>query len=250
MSEDKEKKQTNLEKIDEAERLQPENLTRAQKVVRVFDRFGDLFMLNIMFVVSCIPIFTIGAALTALYTVTNKMVKNEEGPVSQEYWRAFKVNFKEATKIWLIMMLIIAALVGQYLYILFNENQISKYLIIILGFEFIIMCFEMPLLFPLVARYKNTTGAMIKNSLFIALSNIGTWFRMFFIWMVPVVVYLMRPNLFFYTWYLWGLILTSLLAYTCSMTLVKLYEKLEAPKEEASSDDTSDEDESDDENDE
>ena len=232
MSDNKEKKQTNLERIDEEEKLQPENLTRAQKVVAVFDRFGDLFMLNIMFVVSCIPIFTIGAAVTALYTVTNKMVKNEEGPVAHEYWKAFKSNFKEATKIWLIMMLIIAAMVGQYLYIVFNENQVSKYLIIILGFEFIIMCFELPLLFPLVARYKNTTGAMIKNSLLISLSNLGTWFRMFFIWMVPVVVYLMRPNLMFYTWYLWGLILTSLLAYTCSMTLVKLYAKLEAPKEE------------------
>ena len=46
-------------------------------IIKALERFGDLFALNLTFILSCIPVITIGASVTALFTMTNKMVRNE-----------------------------------------------------------------------------------------------------------------------------------------------------------------------------
>ena len=207
-------------------------LSRAQKFFKVFDKLGDLFFLNLYFVFTCIPIITIGASFTALYTVTNKMSEDEEGPVRQEYFAAFKSNFKQSTAIWLIDLLYIASMTVQYYYYMTHEDQIAKFLFILIGFEFILFAFAYPLQFPLAARYENTTLNIIKNALILSVVNLGLWFRMFFIWMFPVALYYLRPNFLLYTWYLWFMLFTAVLAYACSMFLVKFYKKLENREEE------------------
>ena len=45
---------------------------------RALDKLGSLFILNMLTLVCSIPIFTIGAAFTAMYYVTMKMVRDEE----------------------------------------------------------------------------------------------------------------------------------------------------------------------------
>ena len=70
-----------------------------------------------------------------------------------------------------------------------------------------------------------------KNALVFSLAYLGTWFRMFFIWVFPAVLYWLNPKIFIYTWFIWALFLTAFFAYACSVFLVKFYEKLEAPKE-------------------
>ena len=116
-------------KFDDEEEKE-EVLTFPQKLLKMFQRFGDLFFLNVYFTISCIPIITIGAAFTALYTVTNKMVNNEEGPIHQTYIKAFKENFKPATIIWLIDLAYIGMMVLEYIYCMGHTDQISKVLFI------------------------------------------------------------------------------------------------------------------------
>ena len=56
----------------------------------------DLAILNILWFICCIPIITIGASTSALYSVTLKMVRNEEGEIAKSFFAAFKSNFKES----------------------------------------------------------------------------------------------------------------------------------------------------------
>ena len=42
-------------------------------VMRVLGRLGDIIILNMIFVVGCIPVITIGTSLSALYAVAMKM---------------------------------------------------------------------------------------------------------------------------------------------------------------------------------
>ena len=62
----------------------------------------------------CIPVFTIGAATTALYYTVNKSIKNDRGYASSEFFSAFKSNFKQSTVIWLIFLAIYALLGFDY----------------------------------------------------------------------------------------------------------------------------------------
>ena len=62
--------------------------------MRFLTKMADLIILNILYMICCIPIVTIGAASTALYTVSMKAVKNEESYIIRGYFKAFKENFK------------------------------------------------------------------------------------------------------------------------------------------------------------
>ena len=59
-------------------------------IVRALNKICDMVCLNVLWLICCIPVFTIGASTTALYTVMLKMVKNEEGYIFRGFFKAFK----------------------------------------------------------------------------------------------------------------------------------------------------------------
>ena len=81
------------------------------KFSQIMGRVFDLMMLNIIFLIMCIPIVTIGANFTAMYYVTLKMIKNEETYIFRTYWKSFRENFKQATAIWLILLAVLIVLI-------------------------------------------------------------------------------------------------------------------------------------------
>ena len=75
-------------------------------VVRALGKIFDLMCLNILWLVCSIPVITVGASTTALYTVVLKMVKNEEGYILKDFLKAFKSNFKQSTIAWIMILMI------------------------------------------------------------------------------------------------------------------------------------------------
>ena len=69
-------------------------------------KVADLCMLNLLCIACCIPVVTAGASLTALYYVTLKMVRNEEAYIFRSFFKSFKENFKQATIINVIMLIV------------------------------------------------------------------------------------------------------------------------------------------------
>ena len=62
-------------------------------VISGMSRIFDMMCLNVLWLVCSLPIFTIGASTTAMYTVMLKVVKNEEGYIVKGFFKAFKENF-------------------------------------------------------------------------------------------------------------------------------------------------------------
>src|SRR5699024_4265371 len=75
-------------------------------VVRALGKIFDLMCLNILWLVCSIPVITVGASTTALYTVVLKMVKNEEGYILKDFLKAYKSNFKQSTIAWIMILMI------------------------------------------------------------------------------------------------------------------------------------------------
>ena len=71
-------------------------------VTRALSRICDMMCLNVVWIVCCLPIVTIGASTTALYSVMLKMVKNEEGYIFRSFFKAFKENFRQSTILWIL----------------------------------------------------------------------------------------------------------------------------------------------------
>ena len=73
-------------------------------VWRFIGKFGDLIILNILWLVCSIPVITIGASTTAVYYVTLKLARDDDGYTIRSFFKSFKENFKQSTVIWLILL--------------------------------------------------------------------------------------------------------------------------------------------------
>ena len=76
------------------------------KFFEALGKISNTVILNLLCIVSCIPIITIGASVTATYFVAMQIVKDEESYIIKEFIKRFKENFIISTKIWIIMMII------------------------------------------------------------------------------------------------------------------------------------------------
>ena len=176
------------------------------KFSQVLLKIAHCCYLNLLWILCSIPVFTIGASTTALYYVTLKMAKNEEGRLAATFFRAFRENFRQATVLWLILLGagVVLGGDGYILYHLFRTSTGSVAVIWTLLFALVIatgvayaivLCY----VFPLVASVVNTNAAMLKNSFFIGTHYLfctilvfAIHFAMFFI-----VIRLFTPMLIF-----------------------------------------------------
>ena len=70
-------------------------------------KVSDTIIINILFVICSIPIVTIGASITALYSVSMKITRDEDIYAAKEFIKQFKQNFKQSTIIWIILLVMI-----------------------------------------------------------------------------------------------------------------------------------------------
>ncbi len=124
----------------------------------------DMMLLTILWAVTSIPIVTIGASTTALYSVMLKLAQDKEGYVVRAYFGAFMENFKQSTIAWLIMLVIGIVLTGD-LYIC-NKlgTSVAKMLFIAFVVIAIIYLMIITYLFPILAKCITT----IKKAFFFA----------------------------------------------------------------------------------
>lgn len=80
------------------------------KPVVYMSKFFDMVLLNVIFVISCIPIVTIGAACTALYYTCVKVIRRDRSKLWKEYKQSFVDNFKTSVGIWIPLVLTETAL--------------------------------------------------------------------------------------------------------------------------------------------
>ena len=77
-------------------------------------RLADLIILNLLWIVFCIPVVTIGASTTAMYRVTLNMVRGEGSGVVRMFWDAFRLNLKQAVLIFLILLIPVLLVVYEF----------------------------------------------------------------------------------------------------------------------------------------
>ena len=152
-------------------------------------RAADLMILNIVFIICCLPVVTIGASLTALHYVTLKMVRNEESYIVKSFFKSFKQNFKQATIINLIMLLF-----GGLLYLDLNIiNNMSGSMASVLHVLFItfgIVYFVIFLyLYPILAKFYNTIKHTFRNAFLMSIRHLPYTVLMALITAAPVAIF-------------------------------------------------------------
>ncbi len=65
-----------------------------------------VFLLSLLFIVTSIPIFTVGASAVAMYSVLLKLIREKEFKLLGDYFTSFVKNFGKATIIWIICLIL------------------------------------------------------------------------------------------------------------------------------------------------
>ena len=139
---------------------------------KILTGLTNLIIVNLVFIITCIPLITIGASITALYRITVSIVAGDNPAVLREYFKSLKYNFVKST-LFFLLYLALGAFFGFEIYMvrtMMAENmqwvQYPAYFFIFAVFAS--ACYA----FPLIAWFEESFKQVLKNSLLIALTNL------------------------------------------------------------------------------
>lgn len=136
---------------------------------RLMDKMLHLLWLNLLWFLCCLPIFTIGAATTALYSVTLKYAKNQEGYITHDFLQSFKDNFFQSTLVWFVMAGIGIFLGLDLIVYLRSSDSIPNLLLMTAFFASILIYIFVNLyVYAIIASFRNTTRQCLKNALILS----------------------------------------------------------------------------------
>lgn len=141
-------------------------------IIRFLSRLFDLILLNILFIASCIPIVTIGAAVSATYQVVFKIIDKKDPYIVKSYFHAFKENMKQATLLWALIALA-GICINAFLFVIYNVlgKKFEFLQIFVCLLVFVILSVAV-YAFPLLSRYQCGMKQLLKNSIFLSITNI------------------------------------------------------------------------------
>lgn len=140
-------------------------------VWRFIGNIADMFLLSVFWYLTCIPVFTLGSGTTALYYVTLKLTSNQEGYTTSSFWRSFKSNFKQATVIWILFLLIGGVLGIDLYWSLASGSSLAVSVLPAFGIVALLYFICLTFMFPLLARCENSTKALLKMCFAMSVRN-------------------------------------------------------------------------------
>ena len=134
-------------------------------------KFTNLVILNVLWILCCLPVITAGAATTALYSVLLKIVQNKEGYIVQDYFRAFKKNFGQATVIWAGILVFIIVIAAEGIYYV-HCPEYGKWMLCLPVCINILIALTLLYVFPVLAFFKDPVKQIIRNSFLMSVGNL------------------------------------------------------------------------------
>lgn len=143
-----------------------------QLFIQIFiARFWDIIKLNIIFILYCIPIITIGPALGALSSITMSMIQGKHIYIFSDFHDAFKANWKQSTICYFICCLIFILLGVSLLFYfrLAQEKPIFYFIFFVcLSITFLFVLASL-YIYPLLTTASLCIKDIFKNSILLSL---------------------------------------------------------------------------------
>lgn len=141
------------------------------KIFRCMSRAGDLIVINLLLLLCSLPLVTMGAALTAAYDMSQRLLRGDGPPLVRGYFRAFRSNFLKATGLWLVFLGAAVVSVGDVFARRFLPGQ-GTVLVLAAGVQLVFAASVMLYALPLQARYENTIRGTLKNAAIFAVCRL------------------------------------------------------------------------------
>lgn len=174
---------------------------------RFMDVVGDVFLLNLCWLIGCLPVVTAGASTAAAFSVAGKMAAGQEYRVFHTWWTAFRRDLALATRTWLVMLVLGLLLWADYRLGLALSGALGGALIACAAALGVVWLAALGIGFALLGRYSyRRSRDILKDALRLCLARpqaAAVWLAMTGI--LPVLSGSV-PQLFWYLFPLWLLI--------------------------------------------
>ena len=196
--------------------------------MQLLTRVGDLIIVNVLYLVCCVPIVTIGAATAALHKVGQAIVYDTDNGIFKTFFRAFRDNFKQATALWLMMLVFAAAMGCNYLLISgFVAGTLATVLKCVLVAAIVLVLVLAAYMFPLMVRYTNTLRELATNALILAVVKLPRTVALFLLSWLPLLILALSLETFLDTLVFWLAIGFGFTAYMSASVLKPVFTELE-----------------------
>ena len=180
----------------------------------------DLIILNLLTILCSLPVVTMGAAISALYDGVWRL-RNHEGTLLRNYFQAFRSNFKQATLLFLPLLLVGITLGNRVLTVLTDATLSQTERLLPLFLACLVWGVLMAWVFPLQTRFENKTLRIYLNAFLCALKFLPQTLVMVLLNLLPWTLWVLFPAQFVQYLLLWLLLWFAATAYFIMWLLQK-----------------------------
>ncbi len=144
------------------------------RVYRWLEVATDFFLLNLMWLVACVPVVTIFPSTAAMFGVVRDWTREKEGGLASAFATRFRENFAQSLLVGVLWTLFGAALVLDFFVaeaLSFGPEVIMKSLLVL---AVVLYASASVFLFPVMVHYETGWKTLIKNSLLLSIGRLPT----------------------------------------------------------------------------
>lgn len=197
-------------------------LSPDSKFAQVMTSVGEMMLLNICWILASLPLFTIGAANIAMYTVLGRRLRSEGSGTVVPFFKAFRQNLKMGTLFWVAQAFISVSLT------MILVLPLPKLLKGIAAILLVLVTAVLGLSYPQIARFRNRWFPYLRNGVILLVLKFGWVMLNLLLILLPVLLFLLMPVEFLQWSILWLLFGFSALFYLSAKLMVKILQPLEA----------------------
>ncbi|MGF7143279.1 putative membrane protein YesL [Anaerotaenia torta] len=197
----------------------------------------DVIFLSLVWALVCIPLITIGPANTALYYTTVKVIRRERGYLTREFFKSFKLNFKRAAIIGVVLTIAFVILGFDLIWGYANMSTGTAGSIlfgIFVAITFLLVAFAV-YVFPVLSRFDMTVKQLVKAGAFMSIRHLPSTVVMIVITAAGILGVFLIPILIF--------VIPAAVTFLNSLLMERVLKKYMPKPEELSEDETPSKDE-------
>lgn len=154
------------------------------KIFTLIGILGDHLVLGLMWFLCSVPVITAGAATTAVYDVSRRILERREFGLFRDFFRAFRRDFKQSTLLWLPYLAVgLILTVDLYFYysLAAQDSQWAGIALGVFGALSLLYLACLVWIFPYVSRFRCKYVQAIRLSFMIGMVNLGYTVLMIFL---------------------------------------------------------------------
>lgn len=191
------------------------------KFTQVMTSVGEMMLLNVCFILASLPLVTIGAANTAMYTVMGRRLREEGSGTIVPFFKAWWNNLKMSTLFWVAQIFVSISL-SLTLFL-----PLPTFFKVIAAVFLILVTLSFSIIYPQIARFRNRWFAYLRNTVILMILRLGWALLNLLLVLSPLIAFLLMPVEFLQLGFVWILFGFSALFYLSAKLMQKILQPLE-----------------------